>query len=206
MICRVRVLSFSRTSAGACNCHDDPIGGEFRPCEITEPPPEPQMWQKLHSADSAGSAFLSGRVIGRRIESTFANGTPSSCDQFLDRIAAELLEHRLGEDERHHGFADDGGGGNGADVAAFDRRRADRHRGQIDRAERLHERGDRLHVAGDAQVLAVGDAAFEAAGVVGGARDRHRRTCGRVAGGRISSCTRDPGTSRRRARGRSRPP
>ena len=48
-------------------------------------------------------------------------------------------------------------------------------RGQVDGAQRLHQRGDRLHEAGDADVLAVGDAAFEAAGVVGGPRAERRR-------------------------------
>ena len=42
----------------------------------------------------------------------------------------------------------------------------------VDRAQRLHQRGDRLHEAGDAEVLAVGDAALEAARAVRRARQR----------------------------------
>ena len=38
-----------------------------------------------------------------------------------DRVAAERLEQRLGQDERDDGLADDGGGRHGAGVAAFDR-------------------------------------------------------------------------------------
>ena len=41
-----------------------------------------------------------------------------------DRVAAELLDQRVGEHERDHRFADDRGRGHGADVAAFDRRGA----------------------------------------------------------------------------------
>src|SRR5262249_33311469 len=87
--------------------------------------------------------------------------------ELRDRVAPELLEERVGEHDGHHRFADDGGGGNGADVAALDRRGTLRHRPEIHGAQRLHEGGDRLHVRRDAEVLAVGDAALEAAGVVG---------------------------------------
>jgi hypothetical protein len=34
-----------------------------------------------------------------------------SCADFLERIAAELLEERVGDDEGDHRLADDGGGG-----------------------------------------------------------------------------------------------
>ena len=48
---------------------------------------------------------------------------------------------------------------------------------EIDRSQRLHQRRDRLHVTDDAHVLAVGHAAFEAAGAVG----RPGRSAGRRA-------------------------
>ena len=99
---------------------------------------------------------------------------------FVDRVAAKLLEERIREDERHHRFADDGRGGHGADVAALDGGRCLGHRAQVHRSQRLHQRGDRFHEAGHAHVLAVGDAAFEAAGVVGGP---HRRVGRRPAAG-----------------------
>ena len=43
--------------------------------------------------------------------------------QLAQRVAAEPLGERLGEHERHHGFADDGGGRHGADITALDGRR-----------------------------------------------------------------------------------
>ena len=78
---------------------------------------------------------------------------------------------------------------------------------EIDRAQRLHQRRDRLHVAGDAQILAVGDAAFEAAGVVGRPGDADAARRRRRSRGRISSWTREPGHGGDRAgRGRCRRP
>ena len=69
------------------------------------------------------------------------------------------------------------------------------HRRQIDRAERFHQRGDRFHVARDAEVLAVGDAAFEAAGVVGRPGDADRVGRSPPGFGTISSWTREPGSA-----------
>ena len=66
-----------------------------------------------------------------------------------------------------HRFADDGRRRHRADVAALDGGRRVLQRVQVHRSQRLHQRGDRLHEPGDAHVLAVGDAAFEAAGIVG---------------------------------------
>src|SRR5690606_12219385 len=56
---------------------------------------------------------------------------------FVHRVAAELLEHGVREDERHHGLADDGRGGYRADVASLDGRRRFLHGRELDRAERL---------------------------------------------------------------------
>ena len=127
-------------------------------------------------------------------------------DQLLDRVAAELFDRprrraRSRPSPRRR------------------RRRRERRRRrcvrsppgsrscrEIDRAQRLHQRRDRLHVAGDAQILAVGDAAFEAAGVVGRPRDAgdRRRRRSRAAGSRRGPASR----ARRRppGRGRCRPP
>ena len=66
------------------------------------------------------------------------------------------------------------------------------HRREVDRPQRLHQRGDRLHEAGDAHVLAVGDAAFEAAGVVG---RPHRRLALRVAAAGSRRARASPGRS-----------
>ena len=109
-----------------------------------------------------------------------------------DRVAAETSEQRVGEDEATIASPTTAAAGTAQtslrSIAAGD----SCHRRQIDGSQRLHQRRDRLHPAGDAQVLAVGDAAFEAAGVVGRPRDTGR--CVRPTGrGTISSCTRDPG-------------
>ena len=121
-----------------------------------------------------------------------------------DRVAAEPLQQGVGEHERHHRLADDGRGGHGADVAALDRRRRLGHRRQVDGAERLHERRDRLHVDRDPEVLAVGDAALEPAGVVG--RPREAGGARRVAGRRSRRGRASPAATRPRARGRCRRP
>ena len=47
----------------------------------------------------------------------------AGCADLGDRVAAELLEHRVGEHERDHRLADDRRRRHGADVAALDRRR-----------------------------------------------------------------------------------
>ena len=94
--------------------------------------------------------------------------------------------------------ADDRGGRNGADVAALDGRRALGHRREIDRAQRLHQRRDGLHVDRDAQILAVGDAAFEAAGVVG--RPGHVDAAGRRRAGARQDLVVDARAGQRRRR------
>ena len=55
---------------------------------------------------------------------------------------------------------------------------------QIDALQRLAERADRFHRAADHDRLAVGHAAFEAAGVVGAADEAQR---GRVLGGGVEA-------------------
>ena len=83
------------------------------------------------------------------------------------RVAAELLEQGVGQDEATIASPTTAAAGTAQtslrSMAAGD----SLHGRQVDRAQRLHQRGDRLHVAGDAEVLAVGDAALEAAGAVG---------------------------------------
>ena len=78
---------------------------------------------------SAGSDEACDRRLGalaRRAArcASPTRGRPASCARQLgDRVAAELLEQRVGEHERHHRLADDRRGRHGADVAALDRRR-----------------------------------------------------------------------------------
>src|ERR1700680_1770064 len=59
-----------------------------------------------------------------------AEGAPVR-DELLDRVAAELLAQRVGEHERDHGFADDRGCRDRADVTALDRGETDRHRRKV---------------------------------------------------------------------------
>src|SRR3989442_1754000 len=115
--------------------------------------------KKMPSAALAVFAFFV-REGSRTVETrgcTLSEALPIG-DELLDRVAAELLNDRVGEDERDHRLADDGGGRHGADVAALDGRGTFGHRREIDRAKRLHERRDRLHVRRHAEILAVGDA------------------------------------------------
>ena len=73
---------------------------------------------------------------------------------------------RAGDGERDHGLGGDAGGGDDADVDALvgglDRLAG----GEADGAERAAQGRDGLEVAADDDVFAVGDAAFDAAGVV----------------------------------------
>ena len=70
------------------------------------------------------------------------------------------------EHDGHHGFADDSGRRNDADIGAFIGGFGRFARFQIDRFERPAQRGDRLEKAAHPQILAVRHAAFEAAGAV----------------------------------------
>ena len=83
-----------------------------------------------------------------------------------ERVAAELLEDGARQDDRDHRLADHAGGGHGADVGALVVG-LDRLGGvQVDGRQRAGERGDRLEGAAHDDRLAVGHAAFEAAGAV----------------------------------------
>src|SRR5215510_3776407 len=88
-----------------------------------------------------------------------------ACD-FVDGVAAEFLEERVRQHQRHHRFAHHRGCGYGADVASLDCRGCIGERIQIDRPKRFHERRNRLHEARYADILAIGDATFEAAGAI----------------------------------------
>src|SRR5205814_5226157 len=83
------------------------------------------------------------------------------------RVAAELLEERFGEGQRHDGLPDDAGRGHDTNVAALVVGVGLLLCLQVDRPHRLLHRRDRLD--GDAQVylLAVGDPACDAARAVG---------------------------------------
>ena len=91
------------------------------------------------------------------------------------RVAAELLEHRVGEHERDHRLGDDARGGHGADVGALVVRLGGLAGRDVDRAQRVRHGGDRLHAGPHAQQLAGGHSALGAAGAVAQASDAGRR-------------------------------
>src|SRR5579875_2720758 len=64
---------------------------------------------------------------------------------FLDGVAAELLQDRLCEYERQQRLANDGGGRYGTNVAALHMRFRGFARAQIDGLERFHQRREGLH-------------------------------------------------------------
>src|SRR5207245_1154109 len=84
----------------------------------------------------------------------------------LDAVAPEFLEECVGENDGHHGLADDAGGGHGADVAPLDDRVHRLLRGEVHRLERRAEGRERLHRGPDDDRLAVRHSALQAAGVV----------------------------------------
>ena len=83
-----------------------------------------------------------------------------------ERVAAELLEHRVREHERDHRLGDDAGGRDRADVGALVVRRSGLARRHVDGAQRVRHRRDRLHAGAHAQHGARGHAALGAAGPV----------------------------------------
>ena len=90
------------------------------------------------------------------------------------RVAAELLQRGTRQYQRHHRLDHHAGSGHRAHVGAL----VDRHRflagGHVDGGQRARHGRDRLHRRADPQRLAVGHAAFQAAGAVGGAHDAVR--------------------------------
>ena len=83
------------------------------------------------------------------------------------RVAAELLQRRARQHQRHHGLDDDAGGGHRAHVGALVDRDGLVAGGHVDGGQRARHRGDRLHRGAHPQRLAVGHAALETAGAVG---------------------------------------
>ena len=91
--------------------------------------------------------------------------------RFAERIAAEFFQKRLRQHDRDHGLADHAGGRDHADVGALVGGQRRLARLQVHRFERPAQRRDGLEQAAHQDVLAVGDAAFEAAGAIGAARE-----------------------------------
>src|SRR4051794_20605402 len=105
----------------------------------------------------------------------------------LPRVTAELLQHRVGEHQRHHRLRDDAGGRYRADVGALvvcHRRLAGR---DVDGAQGPRHGRDRLHRGPHAQHLTGGHAALGAAGPAARATDalgrRHDLVVGLRTGG-----------------------
>src|SRR5947208_13319863 len=101
----------------------------------------------LKYVDSARSRSVRGtswRSPGNETRCRPLLKRPPRRTELVDGVTAELLEGRVSEDERHHRFADDRGGGHRAHVTPLDGCGARCHRGQVDRSERFHERRDRF--------------------------------------------------------------
>ena len=90
------------------------------------------------------------------------------------RVAAELLQYGAGQYQRHHRLDHHAGGGHRTHVGAL----VDRHGfvagGHVHGGQCARHGRDRLHRRADPQRLAVGHAALETAGAVGGAHDAVR--------------------------------
>src|SRR5215204_7259952 len=102
---------------------------------------------------------------------------------FEQRIAAELLQHRVGEHEGEHRLGDDAHGGHRGHVAALGGGRGGLASGHVDGAEGSHQGADRLHGDSDDEGLTSSDATLETACVVRAAAD--------VAGPGATWCERD---------------
>ncbi len=86
--------------------------------------------------------------------------------EFEEAIAAEFFQNRAGDGEGDHGLGGDTGGGDDADVGALIGCFGGLAGCEGDRGEGATKGRDGLEVAADDEVLAVGHAAFETAGVV----------------------------------------
>src|SRR5690606_29933053 len=80
----------------------------------------------------------------------------------VQAVAAELLEHRVGEDDGEHRFTDDAGRGEGNYIAAFANGVAGIASADVDAAERLHQARQGLHRDTHDQWRTGGDATLEA--------------------------------------------
>src|SRR5579859_233048 len=86
--------------------------------------------------------------------------------QFLSRIAAEFLHDFFGDDEGYHGLGCYPSGGDYADVGAFIAGAGGFAGVEANGFQWAAQGADGFQVAADDNVFAVGDAAFDAAGVV----------------------------------------
>ncbi len=89
--------------------------------------------------------------------------------RLLQRVTAELVQHRAGQHQGHHGFDDDGRGGHRAHIGALVDRDGLVTGAHVDGGQRARHSGDRFHRGPHPQRQAVGHAALQAAGPVGGA-------------------------------------
>ena len=114
-------------------------------------------------------------------------------DDLLHGIATELLDDGISEDDRDHRFADDGGGGNRADVAALHGRRTCLHRREVDRSGFIRVEIGFMYAVTRRSSPLVTPPSRPPALLVGRATPT---VPGAVPLGRgtISSCTREPGS------------
>src|SRR5258706_6255786 len=89
-------------------------------------------------------------------------------DEIVGVIGAELLDERIGKNEREHRLRDDPCRRDDADVAALDVCRRRRTGAQVCGGQWLHQRRDRLESDLDNDVLAVAHSTLETTGAVAG--------------------------------------
>ena len=90
---------------------------------------------------------------------------------FCHGVAAEFFQSAAGQSKRDHGLGRDAGRRNHAHIGALIGRFHRFACSEIDRLQRAAQRGNRLQIATHADLLSVGNAAFNSAGIVATARE-----------------------------------
>ena len=97
-------------------------------------------------------------AVARKISQGVAHG-----------VAAKFFQGAACQGQRYHGLGGNPGGWNDAHVGALVSGFTGCAGREVDRLQRPAQRGDRLQVAAHANFLTIGDAAFDASGIVVGA-------------------------------------
>ena len=87
------------------------------------------------------------------------------------RVAAGLVQEKIGQDQGRHGLSDDGTGDDGAHVRALVQPGGGLARSQVNGAQGPGHRRDRFERGAHPHLGAVRDSALDAAGAVGGPRE-----------------------------------
>src|SRR5438552_14331126 len=165
-IWRTRMLSMS--SRGASN-----PSATSRPTVLFPTPGRPtsmtwRLTSPLHRVPERRPAGAEGRYVSVEVPAHLGEG-----------VAAELLQHGVGQHECRQRLGDDAHRRHGRDVGALTLSVGGLARREIDRRQRRHQRADGLHGDADDQRLPSGDPALQTAGVVSAAAEAGARVSGR---------------------------